>query len=360
MKKTLLSILIGGLVLTGCGAVEDTVSTPTAAPATAVSVVNATALLHAPVQTYLARIQAIESARLTPRTTGYLEKKYFSDGDLVQKGDILFAIDPTSYRAALQAAQATLSETNAALHVSKLAHQRNLGMLETGGIAQAQIDISTAELAMASSRVLSAEANVEVHQDNLEQTQVRAPYAGQLGKSKFSIGDMVGPNFGPLIDVVMVHPIEASFALKDADLKHFTQNGSDDIKVSMLVDEHELTGELSFIDNKVHPSSGTVAMAAKFNNQSGELIPNQFVRIGIQNSQPLSGVSIPNKAVHQDQLTQYVLVVEDNVVVRRDVAVKDRIGSEVFVKTGLAAGDQVIIGGLQRVRAGASVKIAEE
>ncbi|MDF2154601.1 efflux RND transporter periplasmic adaptor subunit [Vibrio sp. CAU 1672] len=359
MKRTPLYVATA-LLLAGCGGTTETTSTA-AAPATPVSVVNATAYQHSPVNFYVGRMQAIESAKLTPRTTGYLLTKYFEDGALVEKGDVLFEIDPTSYQAALDAARATLSEANAALALTQLNHERTSNMLTTGGVSQAQFDLSLAELSMAKYRVKSAKANVVVQQDNLEQTKLRAPYSGKLGKSLFSIGDMVGPNFGPLTDIVQIHPIEASFSLKQGELqRHNLQEGTATL-VSLEVNGELVpdNGTLSFVDNKIDPQSGTVDIAATFNNQDGHLKANQYIRVGLAPSTAIEGVKVPHSAIHQDHKAQYVLTIEDGHAVRRDVEVADRLGQKVFLTAGLQVGEPVIIGGLQRIREGAPVVAAE-
>ncbi|RZQ22905.1 efflux RND transporter periplasmic adaptor subunit [Vibrio vulnificus] len=348
------------LLLSGCGSSNES-DQQNVAQATPVSVVTAKAHLHSPTSYYVGRMQAIESANLTPRTTGYLLKKNFEDGALVEKGDVLFEIDPTSYQAALDAAKASMSEAKAALALTELNHQRNANMLKTGGVSQAQFDLSSAELAQAKHRVESAQANLVVQQDNLEQTQVRAPYSGKLGKSLFSIGDMVGPNFGPLTDLVQIHPIEASFSLKQTDVavRDFSRPDSTLVSLEIAGEVVDSEGVLSFVDNKIDPQSGTIDLAATFNNEQGLLTANQYVRVGLAPTQAITGVKIPHAAIHQDYKAQYVLTIEDGIAVRRDVEVSDRIGQNVFITQGLAVEEPIIIGGLQRIREGAKVVVAE-
>jgi membrane fusion protein (multidrug efflux system) len=364
MKKSPLYIATA-LVLAGCGGSAETNSANTqnvAAPqATPVSIVEAASFQHSPTTYYVGRMQAIESAQLTPRTSGYLLVKHFEDGATVEKGDILFEVDPTSYQAALDSAMATLNEAQAALELTKLNHSRTENMLSTGGVSQAQLDLSSAELTMAKSRLQSAKANVVVQRDNLDQTKVRAPYGGKLGKSRFSIGDMVGPNFGPLTDIVQVSPMEASFSLKESELSHHQLTGSNQAQVALEVEGEmfENPGRISFVDNKINPTSGTVNIAAEFDNPHGDLTPNQYIRVALSPSEPIDGVKVPHAAIHQDHSAQYVFTIEEGQAVRRNVDVGDRIGQKVFVIAGLDANEPVIVGGLQRIREGAPVVVAE-
>ncbi len=363
MKKISLTLITSSILLAGCGGSQkaEEQGAQAAAPATPVTVSLAKEMEHSPIQYYVGKMEAVESANLTPRATGFLLEKRYDDGAFVEKGAVLFEIDPTSYQAAFDSAKATLSEAESALSLTQLNHERTTQMFKSGGSSQAQLDVSIAELEMAKSRIVSAKANVRVQQDNLEQTKVRAPYAGQLGKSNFSIGDMVGPNFGPLTDLIMMDPIDASFSIKESELVDYAFNGES--VPSVVLEQNgellDLTGEVSFVDNKVNAASGTVSISASFNNAEAGLLPNQFVRVGLTHAEPLVGVEIPHKAIHQDQLTQYVLTIEEGNAVRRDVQVAERIGQNVFVVNGLTADEPVIVGGLQRIRPGAPVTIAE-
>lgn len=361
MKKTI-TLLTASILLAGCGGnSQPTEQTAAPVPSTPVTVVHAEEMAHSPIQYHIGRMEAVESAQLTPRTSGFLLNKLFDDGAFVEAGAVLFEIDPTSYQAAFDAAKATLSEAQSALSLTQLNHERTTQMLKSGGISQSQLDLSIAELEMARSRVVSARANVRVQQDNLDQTQVKAPYSGQLGKSNFSIGDMVGPNFGPLIDLIKMDPIDATFSIKESELSQYQLQGKQATSV-LLERDGQLTdyqGNIAFVDNKVNAASGTVTISASFDNSEAGLLPNQFVRVGLTSAEPLSGVQIPHKAIHQDQLAQYVLTIEEGNAVRRDVVVGDRIGQDVFVANGLDAGEPVIVGGLQRIRPGAPVSVAE-
>ena len=121
-----------------------------------------------------------------------------------------------------------------------------------------------------------------------------------------------------------------------------------------------INGELSFVDNKINANSGTITVGAVFDNHNNQLTTNQFVQIGLSDAAPLRGVKIPHVAIHQDQISQFVLTVKDNTVERQDVFVAQRIGQNVFISEGLAADETVIVGGLQRVRPGATVTVVEE
>lgn len=172
---------------------------------------------------------------------------------------------------------------------------------------------------------------------------------------------MVGPNFGPLTDLVQIHPIEASFSLKQTDVSAHDFSRQDATLVSLEIGGEivDSEGVISFVDNKIDPQSGTIDLAAIFNNEHGQLTANQYVRVGLAPTQALSGVKVPHAAIHQDHKAQYVMMIEDGIAVRRDVEVSERIGQYVFIVQGLAVEEPIIIGGLQRIREGAQVVVAE-
>lgn len=358
--KSSLSIIAVALLLIGCVDKKNDQETIQPKPVT-VSIYRAQSSSHTPTAYYNARIQAIESASLISRATGFLLKKNFADGALVEKGDVLFEIDPTTYEAALQVAIASLKEAESSLKLVELNHSRNKVLVTSGGISQANLDRSYAELQVAKSKVQAANSNVVIQKDNLENTKVKAPYSGQLGKTNFSIGDMVGPNFGPITDLVQITPIEASFFLKESELVKHQVRTRELSDFSMKVEGNVLdaAGKITFIDNKVNANSGTVNIAARFDNSNGALIPNQFVRVGISPSQPIDGVVVPHKSIHQDKENKYVLIIDEGIATRRDVDVLARLGQEVFITDGLSVGEPVIIGGLQRIRPGSLVTFKE-
>lgn len=304
------------------------------------------------------KLEAQEHANLTPRVTGYLQRQTVADGAFVKKGDVLFEIDPTPYQLILDSAQANKHQAQAALQQAELTFERIRNLQGTGGATQANLDDATAAVDMAKASLAAAIAGVNKAQDDLFHTRIRAPYDGQIGKSRFSTGDMVSPATGALIDIAQLTPLNASFSVSYDQFNDFAIAEPDRVRISLKALQQ--AGELTFIDNKINPNTGTVELSATFDNQDNRLKPNQIARIKVTSTQSQDGVWIPQKALMQDLLMQFVYVVNgDGLAERREVSVESRDGQQAFISQGLTSGEQVITEGLVRVRPNVPVSIQQ-
>ncbi|MGL6259523.1 efflux RND transporter periplasmic adaptor subunit [Vibrio sp. WXL210] len=324
-------------------------------PVTATSVVEG---VYQPTLVLTSKLEAQEHARLTPRVTGYLIEQHFPDGAFVKQGDVLFQIDDTSYKLALQSALAQKQQAQAALQQAKLNHQRISDLIASGGTTKANLDDASASLLIAEAGLALATASVDKAQDDLSHTQIRAPYDGQLGKSQFSRGDMVSPNSGAVIDIAQLHPLNASFSLSYDDYNQFPIDKSNAVNVALK--PNLLEGQVTFVDNKVHASTGTLSAAAEFANQDYALRPNQIMKLKLTSKESMTGAWLPQTAVMQDLMMQFIYIVnEEGLAERREVSVVARQGKQVFIEQGVEAGEVVITDGLVRVRPNVPVSIQE-
>ncbi|WP_052737571.1 efflux RND transporter periplasmic adaptor subunit [Grimontia sp. AD028] len=311
-----------------------------------------------PTQSYVAKLEAAEHAKLMTRISGYLMKQHFSDGAWVNEGDVLFEIDPVPYQQALAIAEANLEKAKAALARVELSHKRVKALQDNGGATQSNLDDSTAELTVSLANVAVAEAAANKARDDLSYTKIRAPYDGRLGRSNFSRGDMITPASGPITDIVKIHPITATFSVSHDEYQQ--QKAKHQGPVSFLLEETGQQGGLKFVDNKINPASGTIKVAAKFDNEDLALFPNQVVRVSLNNASSFDGVWIPQASVQQALTEQFVYVVNDGKAERRAIEVLERQGTNVFVSNGIEAGERVITAGLLRVRPDVPVVVSEE
>ncbi|WP_087022727.1 efflux RND transporter periplasmic adaptor subunit [Thaumasiovibrio subtropicus] len=303
-----------------------------------------------------AKFEAQEHANLTPRVSGYLTHQRYLDGSHVEKGAVLFEIDATPYQLALDAAQAQKQQADAALAQATLTFNRVKELQGAGGATQADLDDATAALAMTRAGVALATAALNKAKDDLSHTQVRAPYAGTLGKARFSIGDMVSPATGSLIDIAQHDPINANFSVSHADFNQFRIDQAGAVTISLQ--ERADAGELTFVDNKINANSGTIALAATFDNADNTLKPNQITRLTLESSDALEGVWIPQTAVTQDLTLQYVYIINaEQTAERREVSIRAQQGNQAFVTEGLTVGEQLITDGLMRVRPNMPVNV---
>ncbi|GAL20147.1 RND efflux system membrane fusion protein CmeA [Vibrio maritimus] len=182
------------------------------------------------------KLEAQEHARLIARVSGYLHQQYFSDGAYVKKGDVLFQIDDTPYKLALQSAIANEQQAEATKRQAQLNYDRTNELVQSGSATEANLDDASATLSIAEAGLAKAKASVDSAKNDLWHTKIRAPYDGQLGKSNFSLGDMVSPIAGPVIDIAQLDPLNASFSLGEDDYTRFPIDQSGEVIVSL--DEH--------------------------------------------------------------------------------------------------------------------------
>ncbi|MBY5980088.1 efflux RND transporter periplasmic adaptor subunit [Ferrimonas balearica] len=357
-KRCLALLLPFGLL--GC----EQASTPTALPPPSVQVTAATMQDYQPVRLFSGRIEAIEDIRISAQVSGYLTQRLVSDGQRVTAGTPLFEIDPRPYRAALSAAKATLAEALASRDIAQVNLTRNKELLGRGSVSESDIDNLSASLAMAEARVLQAQAALEKAELDLSHTTIVAPIDGQVGAAMAAVGDLVGPQSGPLMTLVQQDPIRTSFRISERERLAMVVNGlmdDDTVEVSLNLGQgknYQQPGTISFFDNRIDLATGTLALHADFANPEGVLLPGQFVQVQVRPQQALNGVVIPNRAVQNDQQGSFVMVVAaDNTVERRAIEPGSRLGQEIVVLEGLESGERVVTSGLHRVRSGGQVSI---
>ncbi|GAL34665.1 RND efflux system membrane fusion protein CmeA [Vibrio maritimus] len=232
---------------------------------------------------------------------------------------------------------------------AQLNYDRTKELVQSGSATEANLDDANAALSIAEAGLAKAKASVASAQNDLWHTKIRAPYDGQLGKSNFSLGDMVSPIAGPVIDIAQLDPLNASFSLGEDDYTRFPIDQAGEVVVSL--EEHEENGTISFIDNKVNASTGTLQASAAFSNQDNALRPNQVVRVLLTSQSEQTGFWLPQSAVMQDLMMQFIYVINDQgLAERREVEVLSRDGNQVFIYSGVSEGEQVITDGLVRVR----------
>lgn len=316
------------------------------------------------------RLEAVERVEVRSRVAGAVQSVHFREGAIVGKGDLLVTIDPAPYAAEVERAEAQVAAAQARLTHATNEHARAKRLWEESAIAQREVDERVNGLREAEANVRAAQAQLQAARLSLSYTQVRAPVAGRIGKVEVTVGNLVaaGPGAPVLTHLVSVSPIYASF---DADeqtivraLKELPSGASarqliERIPVRMdtgFADKaHE--GRLQLIDNQVDAKSGTIRVRASFDNRDGALIPGQFARIRMGQPRPAAALLVSERAVGTDQDKKYVLVVgADNKAEYREVALGAPVDGLRVVRSGLKAGERIVVNGLQRVRPGAMVQ----
>jgi membrane fusion protein, multidrug efflux system len=314
---------------------------------------------------FVGRVIAIDKVDIVARVPGYIQQRVFTEGQLVKKGDLLFRIEPDTYKAVVDQQRANLAkakaiEVNAALQLG-----RGKALLPKDFVPKATVDQQTAAQASAQADIMQAQAALDQAQINLGYTEIRSPIDGRIGIANFTVGNLVGPNTGSLATIVSFDPIYVLFQASERDVLDYKRrlleggpkNGSVAVRVRLpdgtLYPE---PGFANFLDIQADPSTDTVAVRAQFPNPKSLLVPGGIVGVAIQRGAPRSALLIPQSAVQLDQAGSYVLVVDPaSKVELRRVKLGAERGSAVIVADGLQAGERVIIEGVQKVRPGQTV-----
>jgi len=373
-RTTAVTLMVGVCLFAmgaGCGR-EPKVVTP---PAPEVSVSQP---VEEPVQETLeftGRISAVDSVEVRARVTGYITKVDFMDGALVNKGDLLFEIDPREYQAAVLRGEGEVARLRAQLARTESEVARNNALRPSGAASAREIERAVADKGAAEGELKSKLAQLELAKLDVEFSRVTAPVSGRASRAQVTEGNLVvvGATGGPLLTtIVSLDPLYVNFdaderALIRVQKARIAQVGKStpenaraaNIPVFVaLADETDFSrrGTVDFVDNQIDPSTGTIHIRAVLPNVDRLLSPGVFVRVRLPVGEAKPGILVNDRAIGTDQDRKYLLVVNDkNVVEYRPVKLGPRQGPLRAISDGLGAGDWVIVNGIQRVRPGVTV-----
>jgi RND family efflux transporter MFP subunit len=363
------------LLTSACG--QNQQAAPAAPPPPAVTVANPVKRNLVDYDEYVGRFVAIDSVEVRARVSGYLDQVHFTDGQMVKQGDLLFTIDRRPFETSLAQAKANLAQAKANLAFAESDLARGAQLVREKTITEQTFDQRTQAKKVAEASVAAQEAAVRQASLDLEFTELRAPVAGRIGDRRVSPGNLVaGGTAGTptlLATIVSMDPIRFEFTFDEASYLRYERlsgSGKDvtgregSVVVSLkLIDEKEFghKGRMDFVDNVIDKSSGTIRGRAVFNNPDGVLTPGMFARIRVPGSPAYDALLLPDTAIGTDQTRKFVYVVDaDNTVKQKFVTLGQLDGDLRVIKTGIEAGERVIVNGLMRARAGIKVTPQEE
>lgn len=363
LVAALAAIGLAGAMLAGCSDANSKAEAAAAAAAPPAPPVSAALVIEKPVaetQEFSGRLEAVEVVEIRPRVSGYITSVNFKPGAEVKKGQLLFVIDPRPYQAEADRAGAAAAAARARADLARLELQRAEKLLVDRAIAQREYDERAAGLKELDASARAAQAQYEAARLNLAYTRVTAPIDGRVSKAEITLGNLVDAS-AVLTSVVSLERIYASF---DGDEETYLRVGTRAqraqgavVKVGLANEEgfpHE--GKLEFVDNQLDATTGSVRMRATLDNRERLLAPGLFARIQVGSGVPAKAVVINERAVGTDQSRKYVVVVgADSKAEYRAVTLGPVVDGMRVVRTGLKAGEKIVVNGLQRVRPGAPV-----
>lgn len=332
---------------------------PQAMPVPVVNVVKKTIPIYLE---YTARTEAIRSVTLQSKASGYLQQQLVPDGADVKAGDLLYRLDASDYQAALDQVTAQIQRDAASLAYLRSSLTRGNELASNGYLAKDGFDLRQSEVRKGEASLAMSRAARQTAELNLRNTEIRAPFAGRLGHNQAPEGTLITSSSGtPLNTLVQLAPIYVTFNPSENELAQIQSafaDGAVDTEVIVPgTTQPPRTGRLTFIDNAVEHDTGTIAVRATIDNADYSLLPGQYVRVRLNIRDLPDALMVPQTALGSSQFGKYVYVVgKDNLVEQRVVLLGPTDGDLVTLTSGVAEGDRIISGNLQKIFPGAPVK----
>ncbi len=324
---------------------------------------------------FTGRTEAVESVEIRPRVSGYIQEVRFQSGPLVKKGDVLFVIDPRWHQAAFNHLEAEAVRASVHLENARREAERAAQLLSTKAISTEDSDARVARFQEAKAALQSAQAARDSAKLDLDYTLVRAPIDGRVSRALLTTGNYVSGDSATaslLTTLVSVDPVYVYADIDEDSLLRFNTlatagkietNGGGQTPIELqLADETGFPhrGHIESFNNRVDANTGSILLRAVFNNEDGRIVPGLFARIRVPLSGRYPALLVPERAVGTDQAQKYVLgLTSTNTVEYKSVKLGPAIDGKRIVRSGLLAGDKIIVNGMERVRPGMPVSVEE-
>ncbi len=318
---------------------------------------------------YIGWMQAAETVDVRARVRGFIEQVNFQDGDLVEKGQLLFTLDPRPFQVMVDESLARAKSLEAEQVAAQKTAARNRDLVTKGAVSVQELEESEAVAASYSARIEATMQEAEKFKLDLEFSKIAAPITGRIGRAKMTVGNLVdiGMSDPVLTTIVAIDPIQIYFDVDERSLQRYQSRSRSDKKAPTSIKEQKLPfffgretdegypyeGQLDFADNRIDPSTGTIQLRGLAPNPDRLFIPGTRVRVRVPVSEEYQATVVPDAAILSDQDRKYLLVVDpSNVVQRRDVQLGKLLddGGRVILGDGVKPEERVIVLGLQRAR----------
>lgn len=369
MNRTYMTaaILVAGLAVAACG------GKPPAQPAPPPAQVTVTTLAPQDIEMSFSvpgRLQGSREVEVRSRVKGILQSWAYKEGEPVREGQLLFRIDPASYRASVDRARGVVGEAEAALARAERDVARLGPLAEREAVSRRELDDAMSTRDQAKAGLESAKAALRSAELELGYTQVVAPVSGISGRALKSQGSLVDDSENSLLTSIWrIDPIWALFTVSDREFARLQAELARDHKTLadvqaelVLADgrTHPVRGHLNFTGSQIDVSTGSVELRAEFPNADAALLPGLFVRVVLKGVKRSGALVVPQRAIQQAPEGRFVYVVgAGEVAESRPVVLEEWSGNDWIVGSGLVAGDRVIVDGALKVRPGAAVQVVE-
>lgn len=316
---------------------------------------------------YPATVTALNQVDLRPQVSGFVTGVHFKDGDRVRKGQLLYSIDDQLYAANYQQAVANLQVQQANVNRAQKDADRYHELDKNDAIAKQVVDNADAALEVTKRQVAAAQANIRAMQTNVKYTKVFAPFNGVIGISAVKTGTAVTAGQTILNTVSSDKELAVDFNIDQKEIYRFTtlmteksKPGDSTFTLAFGEDVYPYPGKIALLDRAVNPQTGTIKARLIFPNNKNLLIAGMNGTVRVKSNTTEASVLIPYKAV-SEQLGEYFVYVpgDSNKVSQRKVVLGKQVGRDIIIKEGLAAGEKVVVEGVQNLREGAVINASE-
>lgn len=321
---------------------------------------------------FVGRIQSINRVDLVARVTAFIEKRTFDEGAEVHANDVLYQLERPPFEAQVAAAAASVAQAEAVLQGGNLALGRAEALLNTPAGQRSRVEDAQATQRSQAALIANAQAQLRIAQVNLGYATIRAPIDGKISRTSVTVGNVVSPSTGTLATIVSQDPMYVLFPVSvrtaiDLRDRYAEKGGFGAVVVKLKLPngrDYDESGKLDYIDPTVASNTDTLLFRARIPNPlrnglaSGdpgarELSDGEFVTVNVEGVEPIQAIGIPRTAILSDQQGDYVWVVgEGNKADQRRVQLGQSTPEVAVVSSGLKAGEQVVVDGVQRVRPG--------
>ena len=347
--------------LTGCGAKQPAGGRPTQVKAMNV-LRQDTPLTYG----YAGQIVGTDEVKIQSRVSGNIVEKYITGGQFVTAGQPLYRIDSRQYESAVLQAKATLAQSEATLNNARMDLSRYQQLYASAAISEQTLSTQQAQVNAYEAAVAANTALLRQAQENLDDTTIYAPMAGQLSVEHVALGTFVSAGTTTLVSMGTSNPIYAQFSLSENEYLTFVEQAAKTGGISAVVvgltlsngSKYPIIGHIATVDRALAAQTGTLTVKALFDNPDGLLLPGMFARVSLIGDTLPNAILVPERAVQQLLGKSFVMLVgEDNKAVARTITVGDKIGSYYVVKDGLDTSDIVVVEGLTTLQEGGDLAV---